>query len=149
MKEGTIKLTEIKFVVDTHHFQGWVHSAINQDGTVGYNKISQEEYFAKEGHKHLSIVTEKALNIMMEDHYKEMEGPWKETTEDQYWDQLECLPPTRWTKFGSTNDEFFFCSEAQSGHMHSIYAQYKGKYYCTVKSVFTKTSDILTSLSEI
>jgi hypothetical protein len=32
--------------------------------------------------------------------------PFKETTEECFWDGLECLPPKRWTRF--ENGEFFF-----------------------------------------
>jgi hypothetical protein len=66
--------------------------------------------------------------------------PVSETTEAEFWEMLETLPPAGWKR--DATGESFKMSELYSGNITSIYACIKGHY-------FTLRDDIRTPHAEI
>lgn len=53
--------------------------------------------------------------------------PIEETTEETFYNMLECLPPMKWDVINGV--EMFRMEEATAGNIRAIYCSYKGKYY--------------------
>jgi hypothetical protein len=74
-------------------------------------------------------------------HLKGLCKPFSETTEEQYWDGLECLPPKRWTKFDG--GEFFFVGECYTASLYTCYVRKGDKYYTALRDIYTDTNDLI------
>lgn len=73
------------------------------------------------------------------------ETGWVETTQDEYWEMLEVLPPIRFTTIQDI--QFFFVGEATSGAYHACYAKKEDKYLCQTISRYTPTQEILDGIN--
>jgi hypothetical protein len=73
--------------------------------------------------------------------------PWREITEEQYYDSLECLPPCKWHDLNNRFNSFFI-SEAWTADLHSfcIKDRKTGKYYSATRSRFISDSDLIKDL---
>jgi hypothetical protein len=77
----------------------------------------------------------------LEPHQNSMQKPFREITEKEWDDALCELPPMRWTR--GEGEEFFFCSEPYSSHLHQCYVRKGEKYYTALRSRFDKDEDLL------
>lgn len=53
--------------------------------------------------------------------------PWKEVSEDRYWDMLWCLPPEKFTNFKGWN--IFRMSEKLTGAITTHFMEFEWKFY--------------------
>ena len=67
-------------------------------------------------------------------------GNWKETTEQQYNEMLNILPPLKWTRGG------FFVSEGYTLDIHRFYQEIFDRYYEAYFRINTPRDEILKSL---
>jgi hypothetical protein len=58
--------------------------------------------------------------------YQNIEGLKAETTEEEYWDMLEVLPPLK------MNNGCFYMSEFQTGDLTEKHWKENGKFYCQI-----------------
>lgn len=76
------------------------------------------------------------------------EDPWKECTEIQFYDMLNCMPPLRHTR------SFFFVGECYThsekwGAMHSLYVRKGEKFYHAIRAINMGMDDILIEIEKI
>jgi hypothetical protein len=86
--------------------------------------------------------------IMLEKYNRETYiKPWKELTEEQYWDALECLPPCKWHDLNKRFNSFYI-SEAYTSDLHSfcIKDRKTGKYWQAIRSRFISDADLINDL---
>ena len=117
-------------------FQGWTQSYLNKNGKVAYQdeELTFEDYNEKNGGA-MMLITDKELTILLEKHLKDMQGPWTEITEEDYYDQYECLPPIY-------RGHFWFSMEPTTGSLHQCYIKANNKYYTALRDVYSKPEDL-------
>jgi len=81
------------------------------------------------------IVSDDEFFELYQQSERDMVTTFKEVTEEQYFDALECLPPMKWHNI-SSDLNVFFISEATTGVLHSCYIAQRstGKYYSALRS---------------
>ena len=67
---------------------------------------------------------------------------WQEITEEFYKDQLNVLPPLKWSAKG------FFISEATSGLLHDFYQELDGKFYTSLQKITKPRREIINRLTK-
>ena len=82
---------------------------------------------------------------------KSLQKPFKEITEDRYYDLLECLPPMRWGNIiGGVN--MFFVMEAYTADLHTCVLKLtrngESKYYSALRSKYIKGEEVVAQLKE-
>lgn len=107
-------------------------AAILVNGISIYSKKTKEQ-FLDEGYLAMSYHDGFELISHNEDiaYLKE----WSEITESQWWYALEMLPPLKHAHIDG--HEFFFCSEAYTGNIHSCYCAVGNKYYTAMRRTTT------------
>lgn len=118
---------------------------------VDYTEMTFAEYKKSNPNK------EYTTPMLWEDYYENIEKPylknlcgeWKETTEERYWDMLECLPPMKWHDIQS-GINMFFVSECYSGDLYTCCLRLTNngtkKYYSALRSKYITDSEVLTEL---
>ena len=112
------------------------HILIN--GVNTYTGETKEDYIEK-GY---TILTDNELDELIKEHEKSICGHWMEISEKFYNQQLNVLPPMKWYDGG------FYISEADSGSIHGFYQELNGRFYTSLRDVFTKREDIIADLKK-
>jgi len=147
--------TESLYIIDPTNFRGHViNSMTAPKGTtpeyVDYMETPTtfEEYKKQKCNENLVALTWEDFNKNYYEPYLEnLQGPWKEISEERWDDMLNVLPPMRWTHFGN-KDSFFFISEAYTAHLNSCFVKYKGKYYEALRSRHLPTEQIVKQIED-
>jgi hypothetical protein len=90
------------------------------------------------------IVTNDEFSELYYQSTQELKTPFKEVTEAQYWEALECLPPMKWRDIAE-GVNVFFISEAYTADLHACYIHDRrsGKYYGATRSVFETNAQLM------
>lgn len=72
--------------------------------------------------------------------------PVRETTQDHFWEMLECLPPVGWKNEGS--GESFKMSERWSGNITDIYARIGERYFTLRDTIFMSHAEVMRRCEE-
>lgn len=108
---------------------------------VDYSDMTFAEYNKSHGGNLEALTWDELYSQYYEPYYKSLQGEFLETTEEMFWDGLECLPPKRWTRF--TDGEFFFVGECFTDDLYSCYVRKGEKYYNALRSIKTKPEDLI------
>jgi hypothetical protein len=110
------------------------------DGRNLYTDETKEDYIAQG----LEILDATQFNELWEqcekDYEDELCGKWKEISEERYEEQLNVLPPLKWTNGG------FFMSEFYSGKITSFYQEWGCKFYSSMQNAFRNRNEIIEEL---
>jgi len=106
-----------------------------------WSKLSTREYLASDSSiKCLPFDTAYKLHIEA-DNKRYNVGTIKETTEENFFEMLNCLPPEDWTHNTSTSESFRMC-EAMTNNLYSYYIRVsdgwpvKQRYFSTIADRF-------------
>ena len=154
---NTVETTVKQWIVETPFNRRQYSSVTN--GTVDYSgylynnkgpNFTPEQYLADpiSGAKYNNprIVSDSEFMELYEQSERDMMTNFREVTEAQYYEALECLPPMKWHDI--TKDlNVFFISEGMTGYLHDCYLSQKstGKYYSALRSKF-ETDEELTEV---
>lgn len=106
------------------------------------NPLNFKQYNEKKGGG-LKVATEEEITILFQEHEeKSVLQPFTETTEERFYDGLECLPPKRWHKYKGL--EIFFVGECYTSNIYRCYIFMPDakKYYSALRRI-TETSEQL------
>jgi hypothetical protein len=108
------------------------------------NSLSFDEYNKIRG-GNCKVVNEEEFYKMVDDYEKNnVLESFRETTEDSFYNGLECVPPKRWHKFKGL--EIFFVGECYTSNIYRcyIFVPDTKKYYTALRRI-TETSEQLES----
>ena len=110
-----------------------------KDGKVMFSNLTLDQYLGKE--PGLKLVSIDEFNTLHRNYYS---TPFTEITEERFDFALGELPPRRWHNIGKRFN-VFFCGEAFSGDIHSLFLHDRqtGKYYRGKTSVFSNDTAII------
>ena len=153
----------MKYLIDKNNFKGNVLSTVTDNGYVNYsgslynnggeNLLLDDYLKVKELQNeniNAELVNDEQLDELLKAWHSSICGQWVEIAEEKYWDSLECLPPMQWHDINSRYN-VFFCMEAQTSHIHSMYIKdkTKEKYYTCLFSRFSSDADILKAIENM
>lgn len=120
------------------HFDGNALTTV-KDGKVMFSNLTLDQYLQKE--PGLRLVSIDEFSALHKNYYS---TPFTEITEERFNFALSELPPRRWHNIGKRFN-VFFCGEAFSGDIHSLYLldRQSNKYYRGKTSVFATDAAIL------
>lgn len=129
-----------EYVINSkENFRGWMdYICYLKDGKSPYTSKTKEEYLA-EGK---SVVDENTFQQMIDAYEDSLCNDWQEITEEFYNDQLNVLPPLKWSAKG------FFISEATSGLLHDFYQELDGKFYTSLQKITKPRREIINRLTK-
>jgi len=145
------------YLVDkTEKFDGIVQTSCT-NGYADYQDepITTADYIEKKKAEGLDLIelTWEELSKKLEDYNNKtyLSKPWKEITEEQFFDAFECLPPLKLTHIKNAAGEYksflFFISEATTADIHATYINYNGeKFYSASRSIFQRPIDLFCQL---
>lgn len=140
-----------KYVIEKNNFQGHVITSLNNEGKSFYTGKTLAE-MQLDYENELITITDEELDLYLENYYNSLQDNWKEISEDDYYDALECLPPMNWrTIVPGVN--VFCISEAFTSHLHSHYLKLTNsegaKYYTAIRSRFITNDEILNQIKSL
>jgi hypothetical protein len=141
--KGTV-LTSCPFV-DLKHPNG--KDLLNHTYVHYLDGVTFAEYNKKHGGNLIAQTWDEFYPVLEKYNTDNYVKPWKEITEEEYWDYLECLPPCEWHDLNKRFNSFYM-SEAYTADLHlfCIKDRQTGKYYCANRSRFISDSDLINNL---
>lgn len=141
------------YIIDTSEpFTGSVYNTMScQDEFepvyVDYQKdpTTFEEYKNKVNLP-LKLVTWEELEPMIRDYKDSICGNWMEISEEQWWDNLECLPPLKWRTI-ARDVETFAVGECYTFDLYTFCVRIKDQYYSALMPIHSTDIRILNSLT--
>ena len=134
------------YLVNPSKFNGQA-LAILRDGKSVFTKDKVKADYEQEYKTELVELTwDELYEQYIEPYNKSLQSPFTEIDEERWDEMLNVLPPMRWTR--TSNGEFFFCMEAYTADLHSVYVRKGDKYYTALRSKYEKEENIL-NLKEV
>ena len=95
-----------------------------------------EELRIRENNPYLKAVTPSEMDKKLRLYHQSLSEPFKEITEEDYYDLLDVLPPLR------MRQNSFFVGEPYYGNMYSFCFTRQGRYFKGLRSVLTPQSEL-------
>jgi hypothetical protein len=101
-----------------------------------YGGETVEELRIRENNPYLKAVTPSEMDKKLRLYHQSLSEPFKEITEEDYYDLLDVLPPLR------MRQNSFFVGEPYYGNMYSFCFTRQGRYFKGLRSVLTPQSEL-------
>lgn len=134
------------YIIDPKSYKGNIENTMDKspDGEfVHYMEkpTTFEQYKAIKGNENLvALEWEEFRDKYHQPYLNSLQEDFVHTTEEDFQEALECLPPAIWARDG--NREFFFAGEAFTGDLHYCYVRLGNIYYKALRSRRTTKEDI-------
>lgn len=143
------------YIIDPNNFKGTILNTMpfvetgSRNGKDILNRtyvhysdgVTFEEYNRRHGGNLIALTWEQFEKEFYNPHLKSLCSPFVETTEERFWDGLECLPPKRWTRFDG--GEYFFVGECYTADLYTCYVRKGEKYYTALRSINTEGDELI------
>ena len=116
-------------------------TVIDSEGVerCAYSGLTVAEYLAK--NENCSVMTwDEVMPIITTLQDEAYINPFKEITEEQYYESLECLPPQKWETVDGVN--IFRMSEYLTGNITDHIVKYNDKFYSANRRTNTPYAEI-------
>jgi hypothetical protein len=137
----------MKWIIRTDEpFRGHCQSFLTEDGFVAYtDRQTVEQYEAERGFK-VRVIDDQEFDQMLAEHSKTLKTEPKEISEDDWYEALECLPPSRWHTHRGVN--LFHVCEAITLNLVNWYARIDGRFYHFVDEAQTSSETLAAKVFE-
>ena len=127
----------MKFVIDPRCFDGCCVTSMSDGVHNDYgDNETLEELRTRENNPFLITVSGNTIRKMTRIHERGLCAPFREITEDEYYDKLDILPPVRHTR------HFFFIGEPYSGNIYPFCFNMGGRCFTGLRSVRTPRKEL-------
>ena len=126
----------LKYVIDSRYFDGTCLTSMSDGFHNDYGGETIEELRIRENNPYLKAVTPSDMDKKLRLYNQSLSEPFKEITEEDYYDLLDVLPPLR------MRQNSFFVGEAYYGNMYSFCFTRQGRYFKGLRSVLTPQSEL-------
>lgn len=131
----------LKYVIDSRYFDGTCLTSMSDGFSNDYGGETIEELRIRENNPYLKAITPSELDKMLRIYNQSLSEPFKEITEEEYYDLLDVLPPIRMRR------NSFFVGEPYYGNMYSFCFTSEGRYFKGLRSVLTPQSELERQIS--
>lgn len=132
----------IKYVVDSRCFPGYCITSLSDGIHSDYGGETLEELKIHDNNPCLIAVSENTLFKMAHIYEQSLCGPFQEITEEEYYDNMDVLPPIRQKK------NSFFISEPYYGNVYTFCFTIGRKYFKGLRSVRTFQTELERQMNE-
>jgi hypothetical protein len=139
---------ETLYIIDPNKFEGQIISTMTSESNspvfVDYTDgLTFEQYKQQKQNPDLIALNwDDFETLYYRPYLNTLCMPFGLTTEEIYWDGLECLPPMRWTKNKDTDEEFFFVGECYTADLYRCFVRKGEQYYTALRSKYTPAEDL-------
>lgn len=105
----------LKYVIDSRYFGGTCLTSMSDEFRNDYGGETIEELRIRENNPYLKAVTSSDMDKKLRLYHQSLSEPFKEITEEDYYDMLDVLPPLR------MRQNSFFVGEPYYRNMYSFY----------------------------
>lgn len=126
----------LKYIIDSRCFNGVCLTSMSDGTHSDYGGENLEELRTRENNPYLKAVAPSELDKMLRIYHQSLQEPFKEITEEDYYDLLDVLPPLRMRR------NSFFVGEPYCGNMYSFCFSREEKYFKGLRSVLTPQSEL-------
>lgn len=126
----------LKYIVDSRCFNGVCLTSMSDGTHSDYGGENLEELRTRENNPYLKAVAPSELDKMLRIYHQSLQEPFKEITEEDYYDLLDVLPPLRMRR------NSFFVGEPYCGNMYSFCFSREERYFKGLRSVLTPQSEL-------
>lgn len=128
---------DLKFVIDPRCFDGCCVTSMSDGVHNDYgDSETLEELRTRENNPFLIAVPGNTIRKMTRIHERGLCAPFREITEDEYYDKLDIPPPVRHTR------HFFFIGEPYSGNIYPFCFNMGGRCFTGLRSVRTPRKEL-------
>lgn len=126
----------LKYVIDSRYFDGTCLTSMSDGFHNDYGGETIEELRIRENNPYLKAITPSDIDKKLRLYNQSLSEPFKEITEEDYYDLLDVLPPLR------MRQNSFFVGEPYYGNMYSFCFTRQGRYFKGLRSVLTPQSEL-------
>ena len=126
----------LKYVIDSRYFDGTCLTSMSDGFHNDYGGETIEELRIRENNPYLKAVTPSDMDKKLRLYNQSLSEPFKEITEEDYYDRLDVLPPLR------MRQNSFFVGEPYYENMYSFCFTRQGRYFKGLRSVLTSQSEL-------
>lgn len=126
----------LKYVIDSRYFDGTCLTSMSDGFHNDYGGETIEELRIRENNPYLKAVTPSDIDKKLRLYNQSLSEPFKEITEEDYYDLLDVLPPLR------MRQNSFFVGEPYYGNMYSFCFTRQGRYFKGLRSILTPQSEL-------
>lgn len=132
----------MKYIIDSRYFDGACLTSMSDDTRSDYGGETLEELRRREKNPHLIAISPRRMALLAKRYSRALGRPFREITEERYYDLFECLPPAR---MGS---DWFFVGEPYYGNLHSLCFRSGGRFFMAERSVRLPSEEIARQIRE-
>ncbi len=134
----------MKYVIDTSkEFDGVVYSSMTDNVHCDYGGETIEEIRERNPNGKFEVVDSDTVSKMLDEYIDKLcSEPFKEITEEDYWDMMECVPPAR------SGRDWFFVGEAFSYNVHTLCFTDGERYFSAHRKVTAPKNDIIKDINK-
>lgn len=132
----------MKYIIDSRYFDGVCLTWMSDDMHNDYGRETLEELREREKNPHLAAVSPDRMILLVERYTRALCTPFREITEERYYDLLECLPPKR-RKNGR-----FFVGEPYYGDLYPFCFRSDGRCFRAERSIHLPDEEISRQIRE-
>lgn len=137
-----MKNKQIKYVVDSRYFPGYCITSLSDGIHSDYEGETLEELKLQNHNPFLIAVSENTLFKMAHIYEQSLCGPFREITEEEYYDNMDVLPPILQKK------NSFFIGESHYGNVYTFCFTIGRRYFKGLRSVRTFQTELERQMKE-
>ena len=132
----------MRYIVDSRYFKGVFVASMSDDLHSDYGNETLEELRVRKRNPHLIVVTPERGNLLIKRYQNALQTPFKEITEERYWDLLNCMPPAR------MRDTFFFVGEPYYENLNPFCFTSEGLFFMSERNIHLTDEEIYRQIRE-
>ncbi len=125
-----------KYVIDSRYFSGYCITYMKDGIRSDFGGETLEELRIRENNPFLIAVSRSRIEKMLQIYQQGLAGPFKEITENEYYDLMDILPPLR------LQADSFFVGEPYSGSLYSFCFTRNNRYFQSLRSIKTERNEL-------
>ncbi len=131
-----MKNRQIKFIIDSRYFRGSCITSMSDGVHSDYGGETLKELKVKENNPFLIAVSENGIYKRIRIYEKSLCDPFRETTEEDYYDSMDVLPPIR------LKEQSFFVGEPYYGNLYMLCFTVHHRYFKGLRAVNTSYAEL-------
>ncbi len=138
-----MKTDKLKFIIDSRYFSGSCLTSMTDGVHDDYEgRETLEELKIRENNPYLIAVSTDTVYRRNRIYEHSLCAPFREITEEEYYDKMNVLPPIKMTGHS------FFLGEPYYGTLHLFCFHVRGRYFAGLRSVMTLQAELERQINE-
>jgi len=132
----------MKYIIDSRYFDGSCLTSMSDDLHSDYGSETLEELREREKNPGLVAISTRRMALLVKRYSQALSRPFREITEERYYDLFECLPPAR------MGNGWFFVGEPYYGNLYPFCFRSGGRFFMAERSLSLSAVQISSQITE-